>query len=329
MLIMTEWYEDKVKGKRNREQEKEIRAQKVKEAERHSKGYGQAVVKVYSYSHGVASVKSHAKYLTRDSELPMEVGGKDGDENILISDPDEVKEILEEWSDDFDTFKNSRDVANITLSAPVGSDRGGVEKAARSFSREYFSHTEYMFVVHNDTNHPHAHLMVKMRDNNNEKIRLDKKQLKQMRETFAEKLRDNGINVGSSYRTDRGVFKKPFPQMAKYIRERVGEWEADRQLKEQVKDLTKKLIKGEKMEKPKFLTAMEKKHKDNIEFYGELRDASNAAGDSKQAELYQKTIDGFEKPETQVIKLSKEVVKKMLKEQASGQGKGKDKDIER
>ncbi len=177
---------------------------RVQEAVMIAQKYPQAVVKISSYSKGTATLKNHLRYISRDYELDLE----DPTGNLVI-DQEEAKEVVKHWASDFEEKNNYRISANIILSAPPGSSRKNVKKAARDFAQKKFADNhDYLFVEHRDTDHPHCHLVVKLRGYDGKKIRFNKKDLFEMRKEFAKSLRDRGIKAEASYRIMRGIIKK-------------------------------------------------------------------------------------------------------------------------
>lgn len=164
----------------------------------------QAMVKVTSYASGMSSAMATAKYVNRDGDLPMET-----DDGYILTSMDEVNENLDEWGHDFGERKNSRDTMHLVLSTPSDSDRIATHRAIRAFAGEVFSDNHsYMFAIHNDTDNPHGHFIVKMRGHDGVKLDPRKQDLKRWREVFAEKCREQGIEVEASPRLARGVGTK-------------------------------------------------------------------------------------------------------------------------
>ena len=164
----------------------------------------QAMVKITSYASGAGRAGATASYISREGELPMETG-----EGDILTGKEDIADNLSEWSHDFGERKNSRDAMHMVLSTPSGSDRVAAHRAVRAFSAEMFSgNHSYMFAMHNDTDNPHGHLMVKMRGHDGVKLDPRKADLKRYREVFAEKCQEQGINVDSSPRLARGAGSK-------------------------------------------------------------------------------------------------------------------------
>ncbi|MES9903232.1 MAG: relaxase/mobilization nuclease domain-containing protein [Sedimenticola sp.] len=164
----------------------------------------QAMMKVTSYQSGTTRVMATISYISRDSELLME-----SEDGFVFTSAEEVEETIEGWSIDFQNRHNSRDTMHMILSTPEGSDRISTHRAIRSFSSEMFSRNHsYMFAIHNDTKHPHGHLIVKMRGHDGEQLTTLKSDLIRWREVFAEKCREQGIAVDASKRTARCIGTK-------------------------------------------------------------------------------------------------------------------------
>jgi len=166
--------------------------------------HGQAVVKVLSFGHGRQSVRNQADYISRKGEIPLE-----DQEGNLIEGADEVKELIEGWSDDFSEFLNARDSLHMQISVPEGSDREAAHDAVRAFAKETFSENyEYVFVRHDDTNHPHSHILVKTKGRDGKKLNPRKKDLARWREVYAREASERGILLDASSRRSRGQGKK-------------------------------------------------------------------------------------------------------------------------
>lgn len=107
---------------------------------------------------------------------------------------------------------------------PPGSDRENALKAARDFLAEEYGSLghEYVFVAHNDTEHPHVHAAIKVQSCYGAKLNPRKADLRRAREHFAEKCRKYGIDVEASPRHERGLSgkskKSEFVQMRRYGR---------------------------------------------------------------------------------------------------------------
>jgi len=189
----------------------------VKSAYRATQKLPQAVLKVKSYTSGSVRTNTLLTYISKEGEADVE-----DPQGNLLKDPEELKERIEEWAHDFDkNRKKSRDSVHLILSAPKGSELGAVERSVREFAQNEFGKTnDYLFAIHSDTDHPHGHLMVKMRGYDGEKMNPGRKDLREWRESFAQSLRENGVEVEASSRSSRGVGRKGSSQSVHHIRQR-------------------------------------------------------------------------------------------------------------
>jgi hypothetical protein len=82
-----------------------------------------------------------------------------------------------------------------------------------------FSDYEWVFGIHEDRNHPHTHMMVKMRGREGEKkLQLRKADLYRLREMYAEAAREQGVQLAASPRAARGVQHKGLKQAVYHVR---------------------------------------------------------------------------------------------------------------
>jgi hypothetical protein len=92
---------------------------------------------------------------------------------------------------------------------PFGSDVEALRGSVRKVGARAFPDQEWAFAIHQDKQHPHAHMVVKMRGRKKDKkLRLGKPQLYQLREIFAEAAREEGVPLAASSRATRGVGRK-------------------------------------------------------------------------------------------------------------------------
>lgn len=190
----------------NRRKPETSQARAAKQSYRIAKKYPQAVMKVISFAHDAKSVMDTLSYISREGDLELE------DPMGFKLDAEETKERLEEWAQDFDTWKKvSRESMHLTLSSPAGSDPDAVLEATRLFAREVFPNHDYLLVRHDDTDHPHCHVVVKTRGWDLSKLNPGRKDLRDWREEYAHCLRDQGVNVEASSRLKRGLFGRSTP----------------------------------------------------------------------------------------------------------------------
>lgn len=167
-----------------------------------AKGVPEVMVKVTGGGQGMRQVRNHLDYVSRNGELALE--DQNGD---LIAGKQEVQGLGSEWqrAGSFVAEESTRKEAfNIVLSMPPGVDRLAVERAGRDFAANQFNENfQYVFVRHDDEDHPHIHVVVKARGYNGKRLNPRKSDLHQWREDFARSLRAHGVEATATKRQQR------------------------------------------------------------------------------------------------------------------------------
>lgn len=176
----------------------------------------EVMVKISGGGKDRRQMKAHLDYISRNGELPLE----DQDGNIVAG-KQMVRELHQDWVDPNagprgqryipDTDGTRKEAFNIILSMPEGTDPEAVREAARAFAAATFADHRYTFALHtkdidptHKTNQPHVHLCVRAVDEHGHRLNPRKADLQQWRETFAENLRDRGIDANATKRAVRG-----------------------------------------------------------------------------------------------------------------------------
>lgn len=175
-----------------------------------SKPAPQAVVKVVSQARG-HRVRGVMEYIAREGiegeELALE-----RESGETVKGKEAIAEVHAEWKEDFERAKPGskrppRHATHMILSAKA-SDRDAhkVLAAARATLHEQL-HTrgyDYVFVLHQDTNNPHVHVVINnYHREGGPKLRLNPPELQELREQFAAQMRSLGIEQVASQRRDR------------------------------------------------------------------------------------------------------------------------------
>ena len=176
-------------------------------------GYGNGVLNTLNYV-------SHRTELDEDGvERTIELEGelRDGDS---ISGKEAMKELRDGWrAIEAKPHPRQRDTMNLILSMPPGTDRDLVTEASRRFAKETFaSNHEYLLVTHRDEEHPHTHLIVRMKGDNGRRLNPGKDDLQEWRQRFAAHLRDLGIDAAATPRLARGQTMKAEQAVLRHIR---------------------------------------------------------------------------------------------------------------
>lgn len=192
----------------------------------------EAVVKVISFASSQGSAMGLVDYVTRKGELTFET--KDGEKIEGRDDEDGTKQLVGDWAERFSGRANARNAAHLMVSAPAGSSPEAVERAARDFAKRALGDDfDYGFALHTDEDHPHVHIVV-VREEGGPVLDWNRHDLQDMRETFAEACREQGIEMTATPRQMRGQGEKGERMAPRKIREREGTNLSDRRAAEEV-----------------------------------------------------------------------------------------------
>ncbi|MEW5687683.1 MAG: relaxase/mobilization nuclease domain-containing protein [Pseudomonadota bacterium] len=178
------------------------------------------MVKVTGRTRDPAHLAAHLTYITRNGDLPAEV--RDG---VTVEGRREVIELAQDWSAaammDSRRRANSPSSVAIILSMPAETDAIRLRDAARAFAvAEFEERFDYLLVLHTDQAHPHVHLTVRALGERGERLNPKKADLERWRQTFAEALRERGVDAEATPRRARGVTRKPERAAVRRIRDR-------------------------------------------------------------------------------------------------------------
>ena len=98
-----------------------------------------------------------------------------------------------------------REAFNIMLSMPRGTDPSSVQWAAREFAKAELADHKYVMVLHDHQANPHVHISVRAESKHGRRLNPRKTDLHRWRETFAEKLRERGIEAEATRQAARGA----------------------------------------------------------------------------------------------------------------------------
>ena len=168
----------------------------------------EVMVKVTGRTRDPGHLRAHLDYISRNGELELE--DRDG---ALMNGRAAVRELAEDWSAFALADRRRRETTpfshSVMLSMPAGTDPLAVRDAARAFAHEMFGDRfDYVFALHTDAPHPHVHLSIRSLGDNGERLNPKKGDLETWRQTFAEALRDRGVEAEATPRRARGVTRK-------------------------------------------------------------------------------------------------------------------------
>ena len=189
----------------------------------------EVMTKITGYSKGAGGVKSNLEYITRNGKVELE----DSRGGTYLG-KESVRGFFKKWDDFEGAFENkkrtqnNRDTMKLVLSMPEGTDPNNLKKAAREFLKKEFFNHEYAFALHTDDKHPHVHVAIKTLGFDKTRLRPYRKDIQHWRESFAEKLRANGIEAEATPRVVRGVVKKSESQIIRHIETQLKAEEGNR-----------------------------------------------------------------------------------------------------
>lgn len=165
-----------------------------------------------SSAQGIGAVRRHLRYISRNGQVDLE------DQNgNSISGLDALRGLTKTWQLGgwgIPDTSTRREVFNILLSMPPGTNRQAVRDAARDFAAlEFGDGRQYVFAAHDDEAHPHVHLSVQVRGPDGRRLNPRHEDLRRWRERFAEQLRAHGVEANATSRRTRGVTQR-YPKPA-------------------------------------------------------------------------------------------------------------------
>lgn len=191
----------------------------------------QVMVKVTGGGRGMKAIAAHFRYISKSGRLEME-----DERGETMRGKEAVRELVEDWQYG-GTFiadvSARREAFNIMLSMPCGTDALSVQRAAREFARQELVDHKYVMVLHEHQANPHVHISVRAESKSGRHLNPRKTDLHRWRETFAEKLRERGIEAEATRQATRGI-SRSYPHlwqvkagqdsrlMKPYRRERAG-----------------------------------------------------------------------------------------------------------
>ena len=165
----------------------------------------QVMVKVTGGGRGMKAIAAHFRYISKNGQLQIE-----DDRGVVEQGRDVLGDIERQWRYGgayLDDIGYRREAFNVMLSMPKGTDPLILQKAAREFAKIEFVDHRYVMVLHTHQANPHVHLSVKAESMHGERLNPRKADLHRWRETFAERLREWGIDAEATRQAVRGAVR--------------------------------------------------------------------------------------------------------------------------
>jgi hypothetical protein len=165
-----------------------------------------------SRAQGMDAVRRHLRYISRNGKVELE--DQDG---MTVLGREALHDLTDAWrlgGWGIPEESRTREVFNVLLSMPPGTNRQAVRNAARAFAAEEFGDgRRYVFAAHDDEAHPHVHLSVQVRGPDGKRLNPRKQDLQRWRERFAAQLREHGVEANATRRLARGETRR-YPKQA-------------------------------------------------------------------------------------------------------------------
>mgnify|MGYP000739341239 CR=1 FL=1 len=177
----------------------------------------EVMVKITGSSSGLATVKHHIDYISRNGDVELI-----DEQGETIKGREALKALREHMkAEQIPLEGKKREFVHVLFSMPPGTPEKGMRDAVLKFCGEEFANRRWVAALHNDTDHAHVHVCVGTRDiERADEPRLNprKADLARWRQGFADKLRENGIDAAASERRNRFQYQRAENGVVRQIR---------------------------------------------------------------------------------------------------------------
>ena len=170
----------------------------------------QVMVRVTGGGRGMRAIAAHLRYISKNGRLDME-----DERGRTQRGRDAVRELVDDWrygGSRIEEVSDRREAFNIMLSMPRGTDPMSVQWAAREFARSELADHKYVMVLHDHQANPHVHISVRAESKHGKRMNPRKIDLHRWRETFAERLRERGVEAEATLQATRCV-SRSYPEL--------------------------------------------------------------------------------------------------------------------
>jgi len=176
----------------------------------------EVMVKVSGGGRNMGHIKAHMDYISRNGELPVE-----NERGEIYEGREDIRALRDEFKRGGigipEHGEGRREALNVIFSMPAGTHRPSVTAAVRELAKKNFQGHQYAFAQHDDEDHAHVHLVVKIAGFDGYRLQHRKGDVASWRESFAEHLRAQGIEANATTRKARGVVQRPVRQAIQQI----------------------------------------------------------------------------------------------------------------
>ncbi len=165
----------------------------------------QVMVKVTGGGRGMKAIAAHFRYISKNGRLNIE-----DERGETMRGKDTLPDLADDWRfggtliEDISEPGQRREAFNIMLSMPHGTGPLIVQRAAREFAKIELADHKYVMVLHDHQANPHVHISVRAESKHGKRLNPRKADLHRWRETFAERLREYGVEAEATRQATRG-----------------------------------------------------------------------------------------------------------------------------
>ncbi len=162
----------------------------------------QVMVKVTGGGRGINAIAAHFRYISKNGRLQIE-----DDRELTYRGKESMRDLVEQWRRGGARIPDEghrREAFNIMLSMPHGTSPLAVQQAARAFAKIELAGHRYVMVLHDHQANPYVHLSVRATGVDGSRLNPRKTELHRWRESFAERLRELGMEAEASRQATRG-----------------------------------------------------------------------------------------------------------------------------
>ncbi|KQW76447.1 relaxase/mobilization nuclease domain-containing protein [Methylibium sp. Root1272] len=162
----------------------------------------QVMVKVTGGGRGMKAIAAHFRYISKNGRLEIE-----DERGETTRGKEALRELANDWrfgGSLIEDVSDRREAFNIMLSMPRGTDPLTVQWAAREFAKIELADHKYVMVLHDHQANPHVHISVRAESKHGRRLNPRKTDLHRWRETFAERLRERGVEAEATRQATRG-----------------------------------------------------------------------------------------------------------------------------
>jgi len=166
-----------------------------------AKNTSEVMVKITGSDHSTQMLKKHIDYISRNGDVSLMT-----EQQEQIKGRVSKKELHERWGYELtDKGKNKyAESYHIVFSMPPNTPRIEFREAAEETIKKLFANHQYYYAEHQDTEHPHMHVVVKALNIEGKRLSTKKADLHRWRQQFAKILREHGIQAEATKRIQRG-----------------------------------------------------------------------------------------------------------------------------